>query len=415
MINRRNFLRGTGVTLALPFLASQKSSGVSSSQWAKPQPRRIVCIGNHLGFWPGGFFPEGEGVDSQLGSTLNPIQKQRNDFTVFSNLDHGISGGHKAVHTFLSGIRKEEAAGFPEKNRTLDQAAAEHCGSATRFSSINAGLGEGTSMSWTRTGICIPPVNNPAKMFEALFVESDAASQKIQQARLQNQKSVLDAVNDSARRIGSRLNATDRNKLDQYLTSVRDVERRVQMSNLWLDRPKPKPPIEPVLEKERMHIEEIPLFYDLLTLALQTDSTRVATFEIPMGFKTAELNVGSYHGLSHHGKEAGRLEQLAVVEAYLMKQFGYFLNKLRESEILEQTLVIHGSGMGNASSHSNKNLPVILAGGGLNHQQHIVCPAEDHKRVPLCNLWLSALQWFGLETERFNRSSGTFSELEFRK
>jgi hypothetical protein len=187
------------------------------------------------------------------------------------------------------------------------------------------------------------------------------------------------------------------------------------MSNLWLDRPKPKPPIEPVLEKERMHIEEIPLFYDLLTLALQTDSTRVATFEIPMGFKTAELNVGSYHGLSHHGKEAGRLEQLAVVEAYLMKQFGYFLNKLRESEILEQTLVIHGSGMGNASSHSNKNLPVILAGGGLNHQQHIVCPAEDHKRVPLCNLWLSALQWFGLETERFNRSSGTFSELEFRK
>jgi hypothetical protein len=400
MIDRRKFLRGTGVTLALPFLASHKERNTSTQASTDTQPRRLVCIGNHLGFWPDGFFPKGEGVSSQLGSTLNPIKNHRNDFTVFSNLDHGTSGGHNGVHTFLSGVRKEEAA--------------EHCGSVTRFSSINAGLGGGTNMCWTRTGICIPPVNNPARMFESLFIESDAASQKIQRSELLHQKSVLDAVNESARRMGNRLNTPDRNKLDQYLTSVRDVERRVQMSNLWLDRPKPESPIEPVLDEERMHIEEIPLFYDLLTLALQTDSTRVATFEIPLGFKTTELDVGSYHGLSHHGKEEGRLEQLAIVESYLMTQFGYFLNKLREAEILDQTLVVHGSGMGNASSHSNKNLPVILAGGGIKHQGHIACPTEDHKRIPLCNLWLSALQWFGLETERFNKSSGTFSAMELR-
>ena len=266
-------------------------------------------------------------------------------------------------------------------------------------------------MCWTRAGVRIPPVNNPARLFEALFVESDAATRKATRTRLLHRSSVLDAVRESARQVGSRLNTTDRDKLDQYLTSVRDVERRVQMSQTWLDRPKPQSPIDPVIDEERKHIDEIPLFFDLLTLALQTDSTRVATFEIPMAFRTSELDVGSYHGLSHHGKEEGRLEQLAVVEKYLMAQFGHLLTKLRESQILDDTLVVLGSGMGNGSSHSNSDLPVILAGGGLQHQGHVVCPENAHQRVPLCNLWLSALHWFGMEAERFNRSSGTFGPM----
>ncbi len=161
-----------------------------------------------------------------------------------------------------------------------------------------------------------------------------------------------------------------------------------------------------------MHIEEMPLFYDLLILALQTDSTRVATFEIPMQFRTSELNVGSYHGLSHHGKEAGRLGQLQIVEEYLVEQFARFLNGLDEANLLGSTLVVFGSGMGNGSSHSNKDLPVLLAGGGFRHRGHLVCPKENHKRIPLSNLWLSALQWFGVETDRFGKSTGTFTPFE---
>ena len=184
------------------------------------------------------------------------------------------------------------------------------------------------------------------------------------------------------------------------------------MSKEWLNRPKPKSPGEAIADQERKQIEEMPLMLELLTLALQTDSTRVATFEIPLGFRTAELEVGSYHGLSHHGKEEGRLAELQIVEAYFFKQFGMFLDRLKAAELFDDTMVVMGSGMGNAHSHSNKCLPVILAGGGLRHRGHVRCPEDEHKRVPLSNLWLSALQWFGLEVERFGKSTGTFSPME---
>ena len=184
------------------------------------------------------------------------------------------------------------------------------------------------------------------------------------------------------------------------------------MSKEWLDRPKPKSPIDPVLDEDRMHIEEMPLIYDLLVLALQTDSTRVATFEVPLAFQTNDLEVRSYHGLSHHGKEGGRLGELQIVEAYLMKQFGLFMDRLKEAKVFDDTLIVLGSGMGNAHTHSNRDIPVLLAGGGLDHQGHLVCPEEKGKRVPLSNLWLSSLQWFGLDVERFGRSTGTFSPMD---
>ena len=375
-------------------------------------PRRLICIGNHLGFWPGGFFPTAEGRDYAISQTLAPLQAHRGDFTVFSHLDHGAKGGHGAVHSFLTGVKKEESAGFPEKNISIDQVAAEHVGSATRYPSITAGIGEGTNMCWNRAGVNLPPVDNPARLFEALFVESSAGAKASERERLSNRASVLDALRESAKQLGGNLDAADRGKLDQYLTSVRDVERRLKMSEAWLGRPKPKSPINPVKDEERMQIEEIPLFMDLMTLALQTDSTRVATFEVPLGFHTNDLNVGSYHGLSHHSKQEGLLTQLQVVEKYLMEQFAHLFGKLKEAGLMGSTLVVIGSGMGNASNHSNRDLPVLLAGGGLKHQGHLVCPAEEHKRIQLSNLWLSTLQWFGVERERFGRSTGTFSPMK---
>ena len=409
-IDRRHFLRGLGMALALPAFESLNVGFAVAAP--SVTPRRLICIGNHLGFWPGGFFPTAEGRDYVISKTLAPLQAHRGDFTVFSHLDHNSKGGHDAVHSFLTGVKKEESAGSPEKNISIDQVAAEHVGSATRYPSITAGIGEGTDMCWNRAGVNLPPVNNPARLFEALFVEASAGAKASERERLSNRASVLDALRESAKQLGGNLDAADRGKLDQYLTSVRDVERRLKISEAWMDKPKPKSPIDPVNNEERMQIEEIPLFMDLMTLALQTDSTRVATFEVPLQFHTNDLNVGSYHGLSHHSKQEGLLTQLQIVEKYLVTQFAHLFGKLKESGLMDSTLVVIGSGMGNASNHSNRDLPVLLAGGGLKHQGHLVCPAEEHKRIQLSNLWLSTLQWFGVERERFGRSTGTFSPMK---
>ena len=407
-LDRRQLLRGTGIALSLPLLPSI-ASGASRDP---NSPRRLVCVGNHLGYYPGNFFPKSPGNDYVATSTLKPLEAHRTDLTVFSHLDHGLNGGHKGVQGFLNGIRKEEAAGFPDKNISLDQAAAEHVGSATRFAAINTGILDGTDMCWTRAGVHVPPVNNPATLFRGLFVDTPKAERAAERTRLRHQGSILDALRESANALNQTLNAADRNKLDQYLTSVRDVERRLQMSTEWIDRPKPTPGMEEVLDQERMHIDEVALFYDLMALALQTDSTRVATLETGMGFRTSELNLGSYHGLSHHGKSPDRVGQLQVIEAFLTTKLSDFISRLKDAGIFDDTLVVFGSGMSDASSHSNRNLPVLLAGGGLKHHGHLVCPEDQHKRIPLCNLWLSVLNWFGAERDRFGRSTGTFSAMD---
>ena len=405
-VDRRKFLQGMGVVLALPWLESVAMADA-------PRTKRLVCVGNHLGFYPGNFFPKAAGKDYVPTSTLKPLEPHRDDLTVFSHLDHGLNGGHRAVQGFLTSIKKEEATGFPEKNISLDQIAAEHVGSSTRFPSINTGIVNGTDMCWTRAGVHVPPVNNPATLFRGLFVNSSQREREAQRTRLKHRGSVLDALRDSANALNRTLNAVDRNKLDQYLTSVRDVERRLQMSKEWLNRPKPKPSMGEVLDEERQHIDEVALFYDLMALALQTDSTRVATLETGMGFRTAELDLGfGYHGLSHHGKSDDRIGQLRVVEAFLTTKLSGFISRLKEAQIFDNTLVVFGSGMSDGSSHSNRNLPVLLAGGDLKHKGHLVCPAEQRKRVPLSNLWLSVLQWFGSEADRFGRSTGTFSPMK---
>lgn len=410
---RRTFLKGAGLSLALPFLESGSTKALASVSPIKN--RKILAIGNHLGFYPRAFFPKESGIDYASSPTLRNIQKHRKNFTVFSHLDHDVGGGHGGVNAFLTGIRKQESKGFPEKNVSLDQVAAEHVGSSARFPSITAGIGEGTDMCWTRTGVRIPPVNNPSRLFNALFTQSSQSERNLERKRLTHRGSVLDALMGSAKSLQGKINGFDRDKLDQYLTSVREVEHRLQMSKEWLDRPKPEPGIDPINEEERMDIEEMPLFFDLLTLALQTDSTRVATFEIPIGFSTSDIDgvTFGYHGLSHHSKGKGKLTELQVAEDYIFSQVDRLFNSLQEAKIFDDTLVILGSGMSDGSRHSNKDLPVILAGGGLKHQGHVISPQEHHKRVPLCNLWLSTLQWFGVERESFGKSNGTFSGLNF--
>ncbi len=413
MIDRRNFLRGAGLALAIPFFESTSTTAYGAIETVRN--KRILAVGNHLGFYPGAFFPKEEGTDYVSSPTLKNIEGHRKNFTVFSHLDHDVGGGHGGVNSFLTGVKKQESKGFPEKNVSLDQIAAEHVGTAARFPSITAGIGEGTDMCWTRTGVRIPPVNSPARLFNALFTQSSQSERNLERKRLTHRGSILDALMGSAKSLQGKINGFDRDKLDQYLTSVREVELRLQMSKEWLDRPKPEPGISPITDEERMDIEEMPLFFDLLTLALQTDSTRVATFEIPIGFTTTDLDGVSYgyHGLSHHSKGVDKLAELQVAEDYIFSQVNRLFTKLQEAKIFDDTLVIVGSGMSDGSRHSNKNLPVLMAGGGLNHKGHIISPEEHHKRIPLSNLWLSALQWFGVERDNFGKSTGTFSGLNF--
>tara|TARA_Y100001934_G_scaffold97154_1_gene119958 strand:+ start:224 stop:1471 length:1248 start_codon:yes stop_codon:yes gene_type:complete len=408
LIPRRHFLQGTGLSLALPYLQSVRAD----INKERTIPRRLVCIGNHLGFYPGNFFPEQTGKEFDIPSTLKPLEPHRQDITVFSHLDHGLNGGHNAVQGFLTSIKKEEATGFPNKNISLDQVAAEHVGSNTRFPSINTAILSGTDMCWNRSGVHIPPINNPAILFQALFVNSTTHQRSSERSRLKHRGSVLDALTQSANALNRNLNSADRLKLDQYLTSLRDVEKRLQMSELWVNRPKPETTFDEVANQERQHIDEVAIFYDLMALALQTDSTRVATLETGLGFRTSELDLAGYHSISHHGKSDDRIAQLQVIETFLTSKLSGFIQRLKDAEIFDDTLIVFGSGMSDASSHSNRDLPVLIAGGGVQHQGHIACPAESHQRIPLSNLWLSTLNWFGSNAESFGRSTGTFSPMQ---
>lgn len=426
-IDRRTFLRGTGVAMALPFLEamgpmSRAAVGAASESSGVGSPMRMVCIGNPLGLMPDSFFPKDEGRDYQMSEVLEPIAAHRSDFTLFSNLDHDVSGGHRGVHAFLSGIKDQNAANWPDGNISVDQRAAEFVGARTRFPSLVMSPGSATGnlnceLSWTRNGINIPPINKTRELFRALFVQDDPAARSKRSKAYDTNESILDAVNTHAKILGRKLGKADQEKLDEYLNSIREIEKKLEMSRDWLDKPKPKVDIDEPTEGDFTH--SLPIMYDLLALALETDSTRVASMGIPGSIDTSDLGLsGSYHGFSHHGKAEKLRQGLMVIEKFQVEQMGRFLSRLKSVQepdgqtLLDRTMVLFGSGMGNGSSHSNKKLPVLLAGGGFKHGEHKVYSTESHLRAPLCNLYGSMLQRFGLEIDHFNNGSGTLNGLE---
>jgi hypothetical protein len=273
-------------------------------------------------------------------------------------------------------------------------------------------------MSWTRTGTRIPPITGPRELFRALFVEDDAQARRQATDRIRLQGSILDAVQEDAESLKRRLNKTDNDKLEEYFASVRDVENKLQLDKHWQNVPKPKTDFpEP---NNQGLAQDLPAIYDLIALALQTDSTRVATLEIGGSFAASDLGIrNGYHSLSHHGHLKENLDLLVKIEEYQMAQFARFLEKLKslkdpesDGSLLDQTMVLLGSGMGNANSHTNNDLPIILAGGGFKHGQHKQYPKDNRGRVPLCNLYVSMLQRFGVETDRFSTATGTLTGLD---
>ncbi len=422
--NRRQLLRGFGVSLALPMLARDLEAQVASRRQDEERPMRMVCVANPLGFVADEFFPEKAGQLNSLPRLLKPLADHRDDISVISNLDHRMTGGHQSVHTFLSGVKNNESAAFADRNVTVDQIAAEQCVGKVRFPSIVASVGANSGelecrTSWTRTGVNIPPITEANRLFKMLFASETKKQREGFRKAIKENASVLDAVFQQANHLKGGLGKEDRRKIDEYLNSVRSVEKALANADQWIDQPKPNVEIEEPQEGGPF-TQRLPLFYDLIALALQTDSTRVATLSIPGNLPVSDLGLsGNYHAFSHHGKTERLLNPLLKIEEYQIKQYSRFVGKLKELKtpdgrpMLDSTMVLCGSGMGNASSHSNKNLPILLAGGGFKHGRHIAAPEKSHLRVPLCNLFTTMLQQFGCdELEKFSRATGAMSELK---
>jgi hypothetical protein len=419
-LNRRRFLRGTGIALSIPLLETFSFAKTE----AAPIPRRMVCIGNSFGMYQPQFFPKTAGTDYRLTPLLNPLEKHRRDFTVFSHLDHGVKGGHYAIHSFLSGVKYADAAAMPSGNISLDQRMAEVVGLKTRIPALTVGsengLHGGCMMSWTRTGVRVPPIQGPRELFRKLFLNEDKSGNAKSADRFSLRGSILDAVQGDAESLGKRISGRDRQKLDEYFSSVRDVERRIQQRERWQAIPKPEAPIEEPRNKNL--VDDIPDLYELIALALEIDSTRIASLELAgANFNTGILSLNKgYHALSHHGQDPSNIAGLVKLETYQMLQFSKFLDRLKSVKgvqgetLFDQTAVLFGSGMGNANAHTNSDLPIILAGGGYRLGEHRVMPAMKAERVPLSNLFLSLLQRMGVEDDEFGHSTGTLTGLELR-
>ncbi len=412
-IHRRHFLRGMGVSLALPLLDAMIVPRRLTADEATESVRRFVCIANPFGMIADAFFPSETGPAAALPANLQPLEPHRGRFTVFANLDHGIGGGHAGTHAFLSGVRAVEAAGMPNGNITLDQFLGEQMAGTTRFPVLNTSAGTnsgGCELSWTRSGVLVPSIQRVSKVFQMLFVDDPAELAQRRSAWYGRQGSILDAVGEQARAINDRLGQRDRKTLDQYFTSIREVERTIQQEDQWLSRPRPK--VDMKEPKDGPPSKQLPILFDLVTLALQTDSTRVATIEIPGSFDPGGIGLEDkgYHGYSHHGKDPKLMAGMRAIELYQMQELSRFMTKLTELELLDGTQILFGSGMGDGSAHTNRNLPVIVAGGGYRHQTQLVLPEEQSKRLPLSNLYLTMAQRFGVETDWFGHSTGTLAQ-----
>ncbi len=420
-LSRRHFLRTSGIALSLPWLdifAADQKSGAD-----KRPPQRLVCVCAPLGLHPDDFFPTESGKDYALPPYLDILREYRNDFTVISGLAHaGMSSSfaHQASASFLTGVPGAGRPGF-RNAISLDQLAADHIGTQTRFPSL-ALSGEGSGgLSWTRTGALIPADNSPSKVFARLFLEGGENEVRDQMRRLEDGRSILDDVSQQANSLRSGLGSEDRDKLDEYLTSVRELEQRMVNDESWAKKPKPKVDVEPPKDITNAAdlIGRTRLLFDLTHLALQTDSTRLITIMLA-GSSIAPPIKGvtlGHHDLSHHGKDPGKLAQLQIVEQETMKTVRDLLAKLKQSReegstMLDNTTVFLGSNLGDGSSHSTKNLPVLLAGGGFRHGQHL--PFNPDSPPPLCNLYVNLLQRLGIETDGFGTSIGTLSGLEMK-
>ena len=416
-LSRRHFLKTVGgAALTFPWFSQLALRGAEASK----APRRLVCIGLDFSLRPEMFFPHGEGAAFELTPMLQSLERWRQRMTVFSQLEHpGVQGGHYGVHAFLSGVRREQAAGFSEGCVSLDQLVEEECGGLTRFPSLCLGVGGGDSISWTRSGIAIPKMEDPGAVFDLLFRPSDQTATEARRAKLSENESVLNLIYQDAKRVAPNLDRWDREKLEEFTDAMRQFERTNRTSAAWLDRSLPSTPSSRPTWSNDGCMDRVRATFEVAALALQSDATRIITLNIGGGLPVTRIpgiNRG-YHDLSHSGKDEEKLRQLRIIETALVEELDLFLGRLATmkdiggTNLLDNTAVVFGSGMGNASSHANTNLPVLLAGGGFKHGRHLLFPKNGRQQTPLCNLYVTLLQQMGIERDRFGTSTGNLNQI----
>lgn len=416
-VSRRRFLKAAGVTLSLPLLEAMAPRTLHAA--ASEAPRRMICINTTLGLHTPNLFPKSAGKDYELTPYLEPLKEFRDEFTVFSGLSHPeVDGGHPAELCYLTAAPHPRADNF-KNTISLDQYAVEQLVPDTRFGSLVLASSSSRGLSFTRSGVPIPAEERPSRVFRSMFVDGTPAEVNAQMQRLKQGQSIMDTVLGEAKDFQKGLGQQDRRKLDEYFTSVREVEQRMVKAQDWTKRPKPK-----VDAKQPVDINsavEVParvrLMIDLMQLAIQTDSTRFITFALN-GLNAVPVIPGvsqDWHNLSHHGQDPAKLTELAIIETQQMKLLGELLTKLKGTAeqggtLLDRTIVLFGSNLGNASSHDNKNLPILVAGGGFRHGHHLAF--DPKKNPPLCNLYVQFLRRLGADTSAFGSSTGTLSGFE---
>ncbi len=428
-VSRRRFLQSAGVVLSLPFLDAMLPA-LASAATPPPgapgsKPRRMLAICNNLGLLPDQFFPKQPGRGYAPSPYLELLKDHRNDFTVFSGVSHpDVDGGHPADNCFLTAAPHPGSGGF-RNTISLDQFLAERIGHLTRFPSLTLGVNVAQgqrSLSWTSSGALIPCEEKASDVFRRMFMQGSKAETAAQMRKLELGHSILDAVAGQAKDLQRDLGPRDRDRLDQYFTSVRELEQRMKMSREWEQKPRPvvtaPMPLDPASPREYM--EKVKLMYDMARLAFETDSTRLITLLLDsvnspaMELEGVKITDG-YHSLSHHGKSATKIAQLKAIDEWHMKLLANLFGDLKQvkeggESLMDRTMVLYGSNLGNASTHVTSNLPTLFAGGGFRHGQHLAFDTQHN--YPLPNLFVSMLQRMGVEADKFASATGTMRGLE---
>ena len=435
-LSRRTFLQGSGVSLALPFLECMAADAAPADP-----PKRLCAIyfpygivqrqpGSEAAQW--NWFPHETGSNFRFNKSMMALEPHRADVTLLGGLSHPNGrnmGGHDTADTWLTGAELRE--GHLENTVSMDQLAARHFGDETRCPSLvlstDGGVGEPTrssTLSFSRTGQPVPAENKPKLVFDRLF-GLDPRSLAAQRQSLESSRSMLDLVLEHSKSVRTRLGKHDRTKLDEYLESVRQIERRVDRSQQWLAIPKPMVSAAGLsLEADDTTPRElIRTMYDLIYLAFQTDSTRVATYQLG-NMNGATSIAGKFppllglaknmHTLAHDARKSDEgAEPLGEWDRFLTEQFAYFVRRLRETpegdgSLLDRTLLLYGSS--NSQTHVNLNYPLLLAGGrglGVRHGRHLRFGDE----IPLSNLFVMLLNLMGAPVESFADSRGELTEI----
>ena len=406
-IKRRSFLKGAGVALLLPrFESLGQVTGMES-------PRRLLTIVNHLSFYQPAMTPKADGAFDNPPALLQELADHLGQVKFYSGLDNpAVQNGFG--HTPCVGILSGYFNKLHRKNRlSIDQAIADQIGSDTRFKSLVFQAGENlnfSQISWDKHGLPVKQIDSPHKIFNLLFQVDE--NEKTQQQMLAENRSILDAVLAQAKSMEKRLNATDRAKMDEYLTSVREVEQTVKRRAYWADRSKPQVVYE-IENFDRKSLDDyVGTLMDLSVLALQTDSTRAVTVQIPFweGFKEPDLS-GNYHDLSHHGQKPEKIKKLLMLEHAILKRISAALTTMKKrqvgnSSLFDQTTTLLTASMGSANSHNFDDLPALVFDSRMKTAGH-----WRKQDVPMSNLYLGLLQLFGAENGRFGESTGAFEVL----